>query len=85
MALFTNTPIDLTLQIIRDRLEQDQDLKNRTLLSIDDIIELVDFSLSRVADFSYNSTICRQRFGMAMHGESFEPNRLQHLHGMVGK
>ena len=66
VALFTNTPIDLTLQIIRDRLEQDQDLKNRTLLSIDDIIELVDFSLSRVAYFSYNGSIYRQRFGMAM-------------------
>ena len=66
VALFTNTPIDLTLQIIRDRLEQDQDLKNRTLLSIDDIIELVDLSLSRVAYFSYNGTIYRQRFGMAM-------------------
>ena len=51
VALFTNTPIDLTLQIIRDRLEQDQDLKNRTSLSIDDIIELVDFSLSRVVLF----------------------------------
>ena len=66
VVLFTNTPIDLTLQIIRDRLEQDQDLKNRTLLSIDDIIELVDFSLSRVAYFSYNGTIYRQRFGIAM-------------------
>ena len=44
VALFTNTPIDLTLQIIRDRLELDQDLKNRTLLSIDDIIELIELT-----------------------------------------
>ena len=66
VALFTNTPIDLTLQIIRDRLELDQDLKNRTLLSIDDIIELIEFSLARVAYFSYNGAIYRQKFGMAM-------------------
>ena len=64
--MFTNTSIDLTLQIMRDRLEQDQDLNNRTLLSIDDIIELVDLSLWRVAYLSYNGTIYRQRFGMAM-------------------
>ena len=60
------TPTDLTLQIIRDRLELDQDLKNRTLLSIDDIIELIEFSLARVTYFSYNGAIYRQKFGMAM-------------------
>ena len=66
VTVFTNTPIDLTLQIIRDRLELDQDLKNRTLLSIGDIIELIEFSLARVAYFSYNSAIYRQKFGMTM-------------------
>ncbi len=29
VSLFTNTPIDECLNIIRDRLDKDQDLKNR--------------------------------------------------------
>ena len=66
VALFTNTPIDLTLQILRERLEQDDDLKNRTRLSIDDILKLTEFSLSSVSYFSYSGEIYRQRFGMAM-------------------
>ena len=61
VALFTNTPIDLTLQILRERLEQDDDLKNRTRLSIDDILKLTEFSLSSVAYFSYSGAIYRQR------------------------
>ena len=66
VALFTNTPIDLTLRIIRERLESDKDLSNRTLLNIDDIIELTRFSLSTVAYFRYSDVIYRQCFGMAM-------------------
>ena len=74
VALFTNTPIDLTLQILRERLEQDDDLKNRTRLSIDDILKLTEFSLSSVAYFSYSGEIYRQRFGMAM-GSPLSPLR----------
>ena len=53
VALFTNTPVDMTLNIIRKKLEQDLDLKNRTLLSVDDIIQLTEFSLCKMAYFSY--------------------------------
>ncbi|XP_072014846.1 uncharacterized protein [Amphiura filiformis] len=53
-------------QIIRERLAQDKDLKNRTLLTIDDIIDLTEFSLVSVAYFSYGGQIFRQCFGMAM-------------------
>ena len=42
----TNTPIDECLNIIRDRLDKDQDLKNRTLLNVDDIMELMKFILT---------------------------------------
>ncbi|XP_072033051.1 uncharacterized protein [Amphiura filiformis] len=66
VALFTSTPIDLTLHVLRERLNEDKDLKNRTLLSIDDIIELTKFCLATVAYFSYSGQIYRQRFGMAM-------------------
>ncbi|XP_072030707.1 uncharacterized protein [Amphiura filiformis] len=53
VALFTSTPIDLTLHVLRERLNEDKDLKNRTLLSIDDIIELTKFCLATVAYFSF--------------------------------
>ncbi|XP_072023428.1 uncharacterized protein, partial [Amphiura filiformis] len=66
VALFTSTPIDLTLHILRERLNEDKDLKNRTLLSTDDIIELTKFCLATVAYFSYSGQIYRQCFGMAM-------------------
>ena len=66
VALFTSTPIDLTLQIIRDRLVEDRDLNKRTLLDIDDLLELTKYCLSTVAYFSYAGGYYRQRFGMAM-------------------
>ncbi|XP_072017161.1 uncharacterized protein [Amphiura filiformis] len=66
VALFTSTPIDLTLHILKERLNEDKDLKNRTLLSTDDIIELTKFCLATVAYFSYSGQIYRQCFGMAM-------------------
>ena len=36
------------------------------LILIDDIIEQIEFSLARVAYFSYNGAIFCQKFGMAM-------------------
>ncbi|XP_072046926.1 uncharacterized protein [Amphiura filiformis] len=66
VALFTSTPIDLTLHVLREKLNEDKDLKNRTLLNINDIVELTKFCLATVAYFSYSGDIYRQRFGMAM-------------------
>ncbi|XP_072025198.1 uncharacterized protein [Amphiura filiformis] len=66
VALFTSTPIDLTLHILKEGLNEDKDLKNRTLLTTDDIIELTKFCLATVAYFSYSGQIYRQCFGMAM-------------------
>ena len=40
MSLFTKTPTQETLTIIRERVEKDQDLKKRTNLEVDDIIDL---------------------------------------------
>ena len=39
VSLFTNTPIDQSLDVIRTRLQGDSSLKDRTLLSVDDIID----------------------------------------------
>ncbi len=59
VSLFTNTPVDLTLKIIR------QKLKNRTLLSVDDLMELVEFVLTTTY-FTCKGKIYQQVKGMAM-------------------
>ena len=42
-ALFTLVPVDATLKIIKGLLEQDTSLHDRTVLSVQNIIELLGF------------------------------------------
>ncbi|XP_072033432.1 uncharacterized protein [Amphiura filiformis] len=65
VSLFTNTPIDKTLSIIKNRLSDDKTLKNRTNLNVDDIMELLEFVLTTTY-FSFRGTIYKQKFGAAM-------------------
>ncbi|XP_072022566.1 uncharacterized protein [Amphiura filiformis] len=65
VSLFTNTPITKTLSIIKNRLSDDKTLKNRTNLSIDDIMELLEFVLTTTY-FSFRGNIFKQKFGAAM-------------------
>ena len=65
MSLFTNTPVDRSLEIIKQRLLQDKTLKQRTLLSVDDIMELLRFTLTTTY-FSFRGKIYQQLFGAAM-------------------
>ena len=44
-ALFTSVPVDPALNIIKDLLEQDTTLYDRTVLSVQNIIELLEFCL----------------------------------------
>ena len=44
-ALFTSVPIDPALKIIKELLEQDNTLQERTALSVQKIIELLGFFL----------------------------------------
>ena len=44
-SLFTSVPIDPALNIIRDLLEKDEKLNDRTVLSVQNIIELLGFCL----------------------------------------
>ena len=44
-ALFTSVPIDPALNIIKDLLEQDDTLQDRSVLSVQNIIELLGFCL----------------------------------------
>ena len=44
-ALFTSVPIDPALNIIKNLLEKDDTLSNRTVLSVQNITELLGFCL----------------------------------------
>ena len=65
VSLFTNTPIDQSLQVIQTRLENDTTLKDRTMLSVQDIIDLLRFVLTTTY-FLFRGQIYKQRFGAAM-------------------
>ncbi|XP_035658161.1 uncharacterized protein LOC118403535 [Branchiostoma floridae] len=65
VSLFTNTPVPETLNIIKDRLLADTDLKNRTKLQVEDIMELLTFIVTTTY-FSFRGNIYQQRFGTAM-------------------
>ncbi|XP_072033048.1 uncharacterized protein [Amphiura filiformis] len=65
VSLFTNTPIDESLNVIKARLEHDKTLSKRTLLAVDDIIDLLKFVLTTTY-FLFRGKIYKQRFGAAM-------------------
>jgi hypothetical protein len=65
VSLFTNTPIETSLDIIKSRLQNDNKLKERTRLSPDDIIQLLQFVLTTTY-FSFRGQIYRQICGAAM-------------------
>ncbi|XP_072047007.1 uncharacterized protein [Amphiura filiformis] len=62
VSLFTNSPIDESLNVIKARLQQDKTLHKRTLLAEDDIIDLLKFVLAT----TYFLFRGKQRFGAAM-------------------
>ncbi|XP_072181377.1 uncharacterized protein [Diadema setosum] len=65
VSLFTNTLINQSIQIVKDRLQKDSELHKRTNLSLDDIIKLLEFILSTTY-FSFDGKIYRQKYGAAM-------------------
>ena len=65
VSLFTNTPITKTLDIVREYLEKDTTLKQRTRLSVEDVMELLKFVLTTTY-FSFRGDIYKQKFGAAM-------------------
>ncbi|XP_072051475.1 uncharacterized protein [Amphiura filiformis] len=65
VSLFTNTPIEKSLEVIKSRLEADKTLKKRTLLSVTDVLDLLRFVLTTTY-FLFRGNIYKQRFGAAM-------------------
>jgi len=43
VSIFTNTPNDLALQVIRELLKGDTELHTKTRLTVEDIIDLLEF------------------------------------------
>ena len=60
-ALFTSVPVDQALGVIKDLLEKDLTLKDRTVLTVNDIIQLVGFCLKTHSFHSKTSFMNRSR------------------------
>ena len=72
VSLFTNTPIDQVLQIVKTRLDKesihvlrDYNKENGTKLESGDVVQLLDFILTTTY-FTFRGKIYRQLFGTAM-------------------
>ena len=64
-VLFTSVPIDPALNIIKDLLDKDTTLKERTVMEVGDIILLLEFCLKNTY-FSFQGQFCEQVEGAAM-------------------
>ena len=64
-ALFTSVPVDPALNIIKDLLEKDHTLKERTVLTVSDIILLLEFCLKNTY-FSFQGQFYEQVEGAAI-------------------
>ncbi len=58
-SLFTNVPIDEAVSVIRDKLQNDESLDERTCLSPECITGLLEVCL-RSTYFRYNGNCCEQ-------------------------
>ena len=84
VSLFTNVPIPQALDVVRQYLTNDTTFKTRTLLTVDDVMTLLEFVLTSTY-FSFRVQIYQQRFGTAMHGQSRFPHYRQYIHGIPGE
>ena len=66
-SLYTNVPITATLEIIKDSLLNDHNLKAKTDIPIDDFSDIVNFLLTKTW-FQYNGKFYKQTDGVAMGG-----------------
>ena len=64
-SLFTSVPVDPALNIIKDQLEKDHTLKERTVMEVSDIILLLEFCLKNTY-FSFQDQFYEQVEGAAM-------------------
>ena len=72
--LFTSVPVNLAVNILRDRLQNDDSLSERTDLFVEDLVDLVEFCLN-CTDFVFRGDFFHQRFGCTI-----PANNLRNLH-----
>jgi len=81
VSLFTNTPNDKAVEVIKQKVEADQAWKQVTLLESEDVVELLEFTLSTTY-FCFRGELYKQSFGTAM-GSPVSPlvadNFMEHL------
>ena len=65
VSLFTKTPVDVTINIVQNRLSTDKTLRKRTNLTVANIIQLLTF-VAKSTYFTFRGTIYKQREGFAM-------------------
>ena len=65
ISLFTRIPIELAVEIVKCRLENDDNLCDRTKLSVNEIVDLMQFCLDN-NHFVFRGKYFRQIFGCAM-------------------
>ena len=64
-SLFTSIPVELALRITKERLQRDQNLAERTNLSVDNVLRLSEFVLNHNY-VKYDGDHYKQIFGCAM-------------------
>ena len=79
--LFTSVLIDPALNIIKDLLDKDTTLKERTVMEVSDIILLLEFCLKNTY-LSFQDQFYEQGWGCC-HGFPSQPHCGQSLHGVL--
>ena len=64
-AIFTSVPVEKALEVITERLQEDDILTSRTEMTISQIVELLDFCLNTTY-FMYDGAYYQQTHGAAM-------------------
>ena len=80
-ALFTSVPVDPFIQIVQQKLSQDPTLPQRTNMSIQQIMKLLEFCLKNTY-FLFQGKYYEQVHGAAM-GSPISPIIANLLHGRV--
>lgn len=64
VSLFTSIPVTYALEIVRERLEKDTTLIERTMLTPTDVVDLLNFCLSST-EFQFRGCFYKQIHGTA--------------------
>ena len=78
-ALFTSVPTKSAVNIIMQLLEDDKELQQRTTMTVQNIICLLEFCINNT-NFIFQGNYYEQTEGAA-HGFTTQPHNWQHIHG----